>query len=111
MTAKKARFFEVTIRDGHQPYKRIVPAFSKGDLLEKLHVPSNERLLGTVHLNHHVVEAYPNDDGDVAFVTTILGKEIHFGPHDQGYEYLRQQFSRQVGKVEGFLASKYDDDF
>lgn len=110
MPAKKARFFEVTIRDGHQPYKRVIPAFSKGDLLEKLHVPRNEKLLGTDHLKHHEVEAYPNDDGDVAFATTILGEEIHFGPNDQGYEYLRQQFSRQVRKVEDFLASKYGDE-
>jgi hypothetical protein len=108
--AKKARFFEVTIRDGHQPRTRVVPAFSKGDLLGRLHLPRNEKLLRTNHLDHHEVEAYPNGDDDVAFVATVRGEEIHYSPGDQGYDYLRQQFSSQVRKVEDFLASKNCDE-
>jgi hypothetical protein len=110
MPATKARFFEVTVRDGHGQSNRIVPAFSKEDLLSNLDIPSNEKLLGIEHLKHHVVKATPNEDEDaVEFVAKVRGVEVRVNPSDQGYGYLRQQFPKQVKNVEDYIDHKYSD--
>lgn len=111
MSAKKARFYEVTIRDGHEPYKRFIPAQSKSDLLNNIVIPKNEKLLGVKHLNHHAVEAVPDDESETAsFTVNIAGKEMRVGQNDQGYNYLRQQFPDQVKNVEKYFADKYSDE-
>ena len=111
MTAKKARFFRVRVVDGHGPKERIVAAFSRDDLLAQLEIPENEKLLPVEHLDHHFVQALPCDDNEVVeFLANVNGKEVRVGPRDQGYAYLRQQFSKQVRDVDNFLWSRHGED-
>lgn len=110
MPAKKARFYEVEARDGHGPYKMIIPASSKDDLMNNLNLPANEKLLGVKHLGFRPVDAMPDEDrGAVEFVAEVGGVPVVIGQGCQGHEYLKQQFPSKVKEVVGYYEEKYKD--
>lgn len=107
--AKKARCFEVNVRDGHTTKSRIIPAQSKAELLNRLDIPENEKLMGITHLGHHPFQAAPDeDDRYVKFHGTVKGREVEVHPDHQGYGYLQQHFPDQVKDVETYLKEQYD---
>lgn len=109
--AKKARCFEVTLRDGHGIKTSTLPAQSKLDLLNRLKVPNTVKLIDVKHIGWRDVAAEPNDDlNGVNFKITGANSEITISHGDIGHDYLTQQIPDQVKNVHEYLDDYHNPD-
>jgi hypothetical protein len=105
--AKKARIFEVTLRNGHGIWKETHPAQSEADLRNSLNIAPDVKLLSIVYVGWHVFDVQVNDEyHDLEFKTTVKDEEILFPKDSLGYDYLRRQFPKQAKEIDNFHITK-----
>jgi hypothetical protein len=96
--AKKARFFEVTLKDGHKEEKIIRPA-QRGSDLKKAMENQHVKVVKIKSLNFQKVSAKPDEDDRVMFCAQIDGASVNIYEGEQGFDYLTQQFPEKVEQV------------
>ena len=106
--AQKARFFKVTIRDGHGDNFHYYPAHSKDDLLNSLRLLPTEKLISVDHIGWFDVSVSPDEYiSNVIFIAKIDIGNVFFERGDLGYEYLWQLFPKKAAKEIEFI-EQYD---
>ena len=107
--AQKARFFKVTIRDGHGDNFYYYPAHSKDDLLNSLRLPPAVKLISVDHIGWFDVSVSSDEYiSSVRFIAKIESGNMFFDRGDLGYEYLWQLFPKKASQEIEFI-DQYND--
>ncbi len=101
--AKKARFYEATLKNGYKQWTVIYAAPSEEHLIGAMSHP-HVSVVALKHIGWETVDVRPNDGTDAhEFNAKVKGTDTVINEGMLGYKYLTLQFSLQVKKVKEFI--------
>lgn len=111
--ATKARFFKVTVGDGHGSHISFHAAHSEPDLRNSINAQlnSHQKLESIKHLGFRVVDTNPDEENDAVEFSVQLksGGRWYCRIGDFSYPHLQQQFAKNVQNINEFYEERDAD--
>jgi hypothetical protein len=104
--ATKARFYEVTLKNGHREWTELHAAPSKKHLSSAMINP-DVNVVSIKPIGWQKVDARPSDESnDPEFYANVKGHDTVINKGMLGYKYLTQQLLPQVDDVKKFISDE-----
>lgn len=97
--AKKARFFEVTLKNIHDQIWTEIYAFQKGESLEKALGSESVKVMNVRYLDFYQVSAVQDEYDNVQFCAQINGEWIFIKEGQLGFDYLKLLFPNKMEEI------------